>query len=155
MTDDGSSRADGPVKVDPAAARLVGAGVLALALAGGLAFVLLRRPSPPPAAIAGDPLLVRGREVFLERCQSCHGAGGKGDGPIAKGLSGPPVGDLTDTTWKHGDRPEEVQGVINKGVPTASMPGFGRTLGAEDVRSVTAYVYYLARREVPAELRKR
>ena len=44
-----------------------------------------------------------GRAIYLDRCKSCHGEGGKGDGPLAKGLSGPPVGDLTDDVWKHGD----------------------------------------------------
>jgi mono/diheme cytochrome c family protein len=140
--------------IDPVAARRVGLGVIVLASLAGLAFVLLRKPpSPPPDEIAGDPLLKAGHAVYLDRCVSCHGPKGRGDGPIAKGLAGPPVGDLTDEAWKHGDRPEQVRGVIAVGVPKTSMPGWGRTLGPDDLRSVTAYVYHLSRREVPTSLR--
>lgn len=35
-----------------------------------------------------------GKREFLRACASCHGAGGKGDGPIAKTLKQPPA-DLT------------------------------------------------------------
>jgi hypothetical protein len=33
------------------------------------------------------------------------------------------------------------------------MAAWGRTLGPDGVRAVTAYVYYLVGRKVPAELR--
>jgi mono/diheme cytochrome c family protein len=36
----------------------------------------------------------RGRSEFLLSCASCHGASGRGDGPVAKSLS-PPPSDLT------------------------------------------------------------
>jgi len=141
-------------KVNPAAA--VGLGLLAVVLGGAVAFGLLRKPAePPPASIARDPLLVAGRLVFLDRCVSCHGASGKGDGPISKGLAGPPVGDLSDATWKHGDQPEHVLAVIDKGVTGTAMPGWGRTFNAGELRAVAAYVYYLAGREVPVALRER
>jgi cytochrome c oxidase cbb3-type subunit III len=139
---------------NPVAVRAVVLGVFALGLAAGVAFVLLRRPNaPPPAEIAGDPLLVEGRGLFLSRCVSCHGMSGRGDGPIAKGLQGPPVRDLTATTWKHGEKPEQVRAVIDRGIPNSAMPGWGSTFGPEGVRAVTAYVYHLGGRAVPAELR--
>ena len=37
-----------------------------------------------PAAFAAD--LVRGKALFEERCTSCHGALGAGDGPVAAAL---------------------------------------------------------------------
>jgi cytochrome c oxidase cbb3-type subunit 3 len=139
---------------DAKVARRVLLGVLGLVIAGVLAFSLLREPvGPPPPAIAKDPLLVRGREVYLSRCVSCHGASGRGDGPIAKGLSGPPPGDLTDATWKHGDQPAQVLKVVSQGVKDTSMPGWRGTLSAEDLRAVSGYVYFLAGRSVPDELR--
>ncbi len=137
------------------AARWVVLSALTLiSIAAGAFFFLRTPPAPPPSEIADDPLLVSGRAVYFDRCITCHGLGGKGDGPIAKGLAGPPVGDLTDATWKHGDRPEQVREVIAMGVPNTSMPGWGKALGSDGVRAVTAYVYYLAGREVPEILRK-
>jgi len=137
-----------------AAARWAGLGLIVLVGAAVGAFGLLSGPqSPPPKEIAADPLLVQGREVFLTRCVGCHGPKGRGDGPIARGLAGPPVGNLTDATWKHGDRPEQVAEVIEHGVKGTAMPGWGSTLGPDSVRAVTAYVYHLAGRGVPGALR--
>ena len=140
--------------IDPVASRRIFLGMLGLLAGGATAFWLLQpSASPPPPAIAGDPLLVEGREVYLARCLSCHGPSGRGDGPIARGLAGPPVGDLTDAQWKHGDRPEEVLAVVAQGVRDTAMPGWKSTLSDRDLRAVTAYVYYLAGRAVPQALK--
>ena len=37
------------------------------------------------------PDLARGRLLFAEHCASCHGADGRGDGPLAKGMEPPPA----------------------------------------------------------------
>ncbi len=141
--------------IHPVVARRVAFGMVGLLLMGLAAIFALRKSaSPPPVEIASDPFLVQGREVFLGRCASCHGEKGKGDGPIAKGLKGKPVGDLTAGRWKHGDRLEQVREVIALGVPDTNMSAWGRALGDEDLRAVTAYVYVVAGREVPAQLRK-
>lgn len=143
-----------PLGIDPAASQRVFLGMLALIAGGTLAFYIFRpAPPPPPPEISADPLLVQGREIYLDRCASCHGAEGKGDGPTARGLAGPPVGNLTDDVWKHGDRPDQVRSVIAAGVKDAQMPAWLSILGAEGVDAVAAYVYYLAGREVPRELR--
>lgn len=129
--------------------------MLGLLLAGALVFALLRKPiGPPPAEIANDALLKQGYEVYHSRCVSCHGAAGKGNGPIAPGLgASPPPGDLTRATWKHGDRSEEVWNVVAQGVKGTAMPGWRGVLDPGELRAVTAYVYYLAGRPVPDELR--
>jgi cytochrome c oxidase cbb3-type subunit 3 len=154
VPDDNAPQEELPMGIDPVASRRIFLGLVALCAVGAAAVALLRTPvSPPPAAIAGEPLLVDGRAVFLARCASCHGESGRGDGPIAKGLAGPPVGDLTDTNWKHGDRPEQVLAVIAQGVPDTLMPGWNTSLSNRDLRGAAAYVYYLAGRPVPEALR--
>ncbi len=141
--------------IDPAVARRIGFGMIGLVALGAVALLLLRKPpEPPPPEIASDPLLLGGREVFLSRCISCHGQKGKGDGPIAKSLTGKPVGDLTAAHWKHGDKAEQVRAVIALGVPNTNMTAWGRTLSEEELKGVTAYVFFLAGREMPPELRK-
>ena len=32
-----------------------------------------------------------GRQIYLERCASCHGLSGEGDGPVARALTTPPA----------------------------------------------------------------
>ncbi len=143
------------ISIDKTVARYVGLAIAGLLVFAIAAFLALRpKTGPPPAAIVNDPVLVKGREVYLDRCVSCHGATGRGDGPIAKGLKGSPVGDLTAPRWKHGDAPAQVREVIALGVPNTNMAAWERTLGAENIRAVTAYVYFLAGRPVPEELRR-
>jgi mono/diheme cytochrome c family protein len=143
-----------PLGIDPVVSRRIFLGMLGLLAGAWVAFSLMRPAvSPPPAAIAGDPLLVEGRETYLARCVSCHGESGRGDGPIAKGLAGPAVGDLKAAQWKHGDGPEQVLAVVAQGVRDTAMPGWKSTLGEGTLRAVTAYVYYLAGRPVPQALR--
>ena len=122
---------------------------------GGIAAFFVLRPSsnPPPAVIAGDSLLVEGRAIFLDRCASCHGATGKGDGPTSKILTGPPVRDLTEPHRKHGETPGQVLKVIREGVKDAQMPGFQNTLKEDGLRAVAAYVFHLSGRPVPVSLR--
>jgi cytochrome c oxidase cbb3-type subunit 3 len=143
-----------PLGIDPVVSRRIFLGMLALLAGAMTAYSLLRTPaSPAPAAIAHDPLLVEGREVYLARCASCHGESGRGDGPIARGLAGPPVGNLTDAHWKHGDSPDQVLAVVAQGVPNSAMPAWKSTLSDRALHAVTAYTYYLAGRPVPQALR--
>jgi cytochrome c oxidase cbb3-type subunit III len=143
-----------PIEISAGASARIFLLMLLLLAAGGVAYYALRpRLGPPPAEIAADPLLVEGREIYLSRCASCHGPTGKGDGPIAHGLAGPPPGDLTDATWKHGDRPEQVVRVIAQGVPDTAMSAWANSYSEVQVRALAAYVYHLAGRPVPAELR--
>ena len=125
-----------------------------LIVAGSVAYLALRKPPPPPPAeVAADPLLLEGRSIYLDRCQSCHGPSGRGDGPIAKGLAGPPVGDLADDRWKHGDQPDQVLTVLRRGVSETAMPAWETTLEPQQIRAVAGYVYYLAGRPVPESIR--
>ncbi|MHB1560971.1 MAG: c-type cytochrome [Isosphaeraceae bacterium] len=137
------------------AAVVVALMMSSLVLAGLMAYHLLRRPWPPaPPEVARDPLLSQGRAIFLMRCSTCHGFEGRGDGPLSTTIAKPPVANLTDADWKHGDRPEKVLAVIENGVPNTRMDSWRHILGPPETRAVAAYVYYLARRPVPEELRK-
>ncbi len=152
--DDTTSDPLNPMGIDPAVSRYVFLAMLGVMGLGLLAFRLFSRPvGPPPAEVAGDALLTKGREIYLVRCASCHGNEGRGDGPLAKSLLGPPVGNLTDSEWKHGERPDQVIDVISRGVPNTRMDGWGRVLDPPELKAVAGFVYYLAKRPVPEALR--
>lgn len=146
---------DGVRDVPPSTLARVGVLVFAALMALGvmLAIVFRPQPGPAPAEIAGDPFLVQGRELYLGRCVTCHGPNGLGDGPIADTLKPTKPGNLADGRWQHGDRPEQVLGVVAHGVPGAAMAGWSSAFSDEDLRAVTAYVYVLARQPVPEALR--
>ena len=52
----------------------------------------------PSAALAAD--LAKGKETFKMICATCHGEGGKGDGPGGQGLN-PPPRDFTKAQFKY------------------------------------------------------
>ncbi len=146
---------DADLTVNSGPARWVLLGILGLVFAGVASYYLLRTPpAPPPAEVMNDPLLLEGRAVYLARCATCHGQEGRGDGPIARDLLGPPVGNISDGKWKHGDKPRDVLNVISKGVEGTRMAGWGTVIEDSQLRAVTAYVFYLAGQRVPDELRK-
>jgi cytochrome c oxidase cbb3-type subunit 3 len=153
LTPDGSAPDDDAASgIDPAAARWIFLTMLGLMAAGFLAYYLLTK-APPPPDVTSDPLLLAGRYIYMARCATCHGQEGKGDGATASFLSGPPVGNISDGKWKHGSKPEDVIRVISKGVEGTRMTGLGQFLEPSELRAVTAYVFYLAKQPVPAELR--
>lgn len=50
------------------------------------------------AAAGGDA--AKGKTLFTEKCTSCHGTGGKGDGPMAGAMSPPPANFTDPAFWK-------------------------------------------------------
>ena len=90
-------------------------------------------------ALAGDPSTTgAGKAAFQQNCAACHGADGQG-------LIGP---NLTDTFWLYGGKPVAIHKSIADGVVAKGMPAWERTLGAERVRAITAYVLTLKGRNV-------
>lgn len=80
------------------------------------------------AACVEEPM--DGRTSYLENCASCHGAGGQGDGPAARGLTTSPP-DLTQISARNGGvfPTDQVMSIIDglDRVPhfSAAMPEFG------------------------------
>jgi high-affinity iron transporter len=100
------------------------------AVAGG---ALEPLPSRPPS-------LARGATVFREQCAACHGESGRGDGPKAKSLKGPPAANLADPAIMGGTSLLEIFRKIAIGVPGTAMPEFAEDVSEDDRWAVAAYV---------------
>ncbi|MFE8600925.1 cbb3-type cytochrome c oxidase N-terminal domain-containing protein [Archangium violaceum] len=83
----------------------------------------------------------QGKAQFTQQCASCHGQKGEG-------LIGP---NLTDKFWLHGGKPMDIHKTVAEGVVVKGMPAWERTLGAERVRSIVAYVLTLKDTNVPGK----
>jgi len=115
---------------DSVAAR---AGLLAQRIATAVGGALETFPSHLPS-------LVRGAAVYQEQCAQCHGPTGRGDGPKAKHLEGPPPASLADRQAMSTVSPVDVYRKLTIGVAGTAMPQFEETLSPDDRWAVATYV---------------
>ncbi|MDQ8165464.1 MAG: c-type cytochrome [Gemmatimonadota bacterium] len=101
--------------------------------AGEYAAELAAAPKAPEAtAVAATPdAIAAGKEIYTANCVACHG-------PDLHGGVGP---DLTDATWIHGGKLDEIAHIITVGVPEKGMLTWGPILGPQKVGQVAAYVH--------------
>lgn len=85
----------------------------------------LRNPFPPDVGS-----LIRGRAIYEQQCASCHGAGGRGDGPLAPSLRPRPADFRVHMAAGHSDG--ELYTWLSKGVPGTAMGAFEGQLSVED-----------------------
>jgi mono/diheme cytochrome c family protein len=89
-----------------------------------------------------------GKQIYLDRCASCHGANLKGQPNwkqrLPNGRLPAPPHDATGHTWHHSDRQlfrivQEGPGAMMPGYGT-DMPGFGDTMTDEEITAVLDYI---------------
>ena len=87
-------------------------------------------------AMAGEPNLSRGKQVYEKYCQACHGLQGRGDGATQ---FNPPVADLTssDVLLKPDSR---LLRSIHDGRTNTAMDAWKSTLSDDAMRDVLAYI---------------
>jgi mono/diheme cytochrome c family protein len=123
------------------------AGGAALGLAILAGWLVVFRPDAV-AAPASDREVQAGRALFATHCATCHGDGGRGDGASAAGFATRPA-DLADGRLMNGLPDEFLVSVVTHGGPAQglapTMPPFDRTLSADQIRHVVAFVRTLAR----------
>jgi len=81
-----------------------------------------------------------GEKIYFERCQSCHGERGSGDGPTATRLPQRP-GDFSAKLANLSPKRREEIIVNGSGV----MPAFGPVLTPKEIQSVLTYIDSMAR----------
>jgi len=109
---------------------------------------------PPDAATTKSPLtvdakvLATGKSIFKEKCQKCHGASGKGDGPDAD----PDAQEDMDLTRadRAGKNPEGVMFYkVFNGRKKPKMPAQKDELTKEQIWAVVAYAQTLRKTTTP------
>lgn len=105
------------------------------------------RASVRPVAVGPEPAddaasRARGKVLYEEKCYSCHGTTGKGDGPSAGNLRDALDAnilprDFTKGTLRGGDAPEDVFRRLRTGIDGTPMPAY--TLSDQDTWDLVHY----------------
>ncbi|MEP7187441.1 MAG: FTR1 family protein [Rhodanobacter sp.] len=98
---------------------------------------------PVITAPAQAPDLARGAALYQQTCATCHGAGGRGDGPAGRQLDPPPI-DFTDQTRADQRSALSLYEVINQGVKGTAMTSYATQLSTQDRWALAYYVGSLA-----------
>ncbi len=88
------------------------------------------------AVIQGAPQA--GKPIFEQRCATCHGLKGRGDGPRAPFLSPRPASLISAGTSVKTDK--ELFEIIANGKPRTAMPGWNDTLTEQQRWDLVAYI---------------
>jgi putative copper resistance protein D len=92
----------------------------------------LRNPFPPIA----DSMAI-GEPIYASTCATCHGAGGRGDGPAGAGLPKPPA-DMFVHVPLHSDT--ILFEFIRDGITQSGMPGQAESLSEDEIWHLVNYV---------------
>jgi len=99
---------------------------------------------PAPTQITPTDPLAQGEAIFSQRCASCHGVGGRGDGELVTSGQIQAVPDLTDLNRRADQTVEDYFEVITYGRIEKLMPPWEGALTEEERRAVAEYAYRLA-----------
>ena len=90
------------------------------------------------SAAAGDA--AQGKIVYDTNCLPCHGARGKGDGPVGAALQPPPTPLISPKTRAKSD--SDLLTIIRDG--RGVMPAWKSRLKEQDIQNVLAYIRSLS-----------
>ncbi|MEO8561106.1 MAG: cytochrome c/FTR1 family iron permease [bacterium] len=82
--------------------------------------------------------LMEGEGLYTQRCASCHGVAGAGDGALARSLTRLPP-EIGTVAWQIEHTDDQLSQVVRAGIAGTSMPS-SRELSDSQVKSVVAYV---------------
>ena len=100
-----------------------------------------------PTSYASPPVpyttnvIARGGVLYAQQCTSCHGALGRGDGPMSVSLSMKPA-NLAEHAAHH--RPGDLFWFVAHGLPGTPMPAFAAQLGDTEIWSIVRFLRALS-----------
>ena len=98
--------------------------------------------------------LVRGRQVFQERCVGCHGSQGDGQGPAGFYMNPTPADFTGADDQAHGSdtAPGAYYWRILRGIPGTAMENFGTRLSVDDIWKVVLFLKTIPNGGLTADL---
>ncbi len=112
-----------------------------------VATAVILAPALGGVALAGGDA-AKGKAAFQQYCAACHGAAGKGDGPMGASMN-PKLKDLTDKAFNGSMKEDYLVKLIKDGGQAVGkspmMPKMGGALKDNEVADVVAFIRSLAK----------
>ena len=86
--------------------------------------------------------LAEGKQIFERSCASCHGVGGRGDGPASRGMNPKPPA-VGDGVVMHDVSPATMYRIISVGIAGTPMVGYAASLTPEQRWNIVSYLVAL------------
>ena len=83
----------------------------------------------------------KGKKLLAMYCLPCHGEKGDGKGAVAVALD-PKPRNFLESTFKNGEKPEQILDTITHGVPGSAMTTF-KVVSVEDRQAIVHYILSL------------
>ena len=109
-----------------------------------------------PEVSANPPPAYEGRRLYVSYCQLCHGAAGKGDGPLSKVMKISPA-DLTTTVRSRsdtiltkiitGEGRQTITGRDRHNLLSEAMPEWEDVFSESQIKALIAYLRFLSRKK--------
>ena len=122
---------------------LIGITLISFVTMSAFIFQQKEWKAPPSEAVKKSPVnnsdaaaITEGKILYTKECKSCHGKGGKGDGPAAAQID-IPVGDFTSAATQ-GQSDGALFWKIHEG--RKSMPTFKKKMDETETWQVVAYI---------------
>ena len=118
------------------------AGLFVIGTGGGMTVLGYLAETRSPLRLTNPvPLnaesLARGQLLYQQQCLSCHGLGGRGDGPVGRSLNPRPA-DLRTHVTQHTEG--QIFYWITNGIPDTPMPAFKDQISVEDRWRITTFI---------------
>lgn len=92
-----------------------------------------KAPTKQYTALTDKASLVKGKQIFMKNCATCHGK-------LGEGGIGP---NLTDAYWLHGGSIDDIVHTIKVGVPAKGMISWQPVLKEDQILQVASYILTL------------
>jgi mono/diheme cytochrome c family protein len=89
------------------------------------------------AGMAAGDELATGESLYEAKCQICHGANGRGDGPAASALN-PKPRDFTNPAFWQNNADDKIKRTVTTG--KGMMPAFA--LDDDEIKAITDYMHH-------------
>jgi mono/diheme cytochrome c family protein len=109
-----------------------------LAWVGLTALALHEDRALPPRPSYEQALRARAEKQYVDECESCHAASGRGDGSQARAFALKPPDFTSPDYWREA-RPEKMREVVRDG-SGQDMPAFGKKLSDEEMDALVDLV---------------